>query len=287
MPVLSERKGVVDKPPIYVQQVPSNQVKSGSPKKKRKGKKSKFRKQYLSSSLINLSNENSFKAEESESNCQIRHIYRPMTQLNTDRSPILTRLPQLLGRLRSRTPTPTPSLSCASSSSCTPRSSIGCRLPVTLPINKQPESHERRKKLPILAAIKPENERAEKDRFLRANYNYNPLFVYRFPADAEVLERLGKPSDKYMKHVSFFQYLDIFCTVPLDTYLYFVSNINSWANFFLLWQKPEKPNFGYLNQRCRKPCVNYLNNFVISNLQNHSFWTSHLIKKCRSFGFFM
>ena len=29
---------------------------------------------------------------------------------------------------------------------------------------------------------------------------------------------------------------------------------------------------------CRKPCVNYLNKFVISNLQNHSFWTSHLIK---------
>lgn len=199
MPALTERRNLLNKPPVYVQQLTSNQAKT--PKKKKKGKRSKYKKQYLSSSLINLNSGNNFKADTSESNCQIRQLYRPMTQSVTDNQTSLTKLPQLLGK--SRTPTPTPSLSCQSNQSCTPRSSIGCRLPITLPLSKQPGAHERRKKLPILAAIKPENERAERDRFMRANFNYNPLFAYRFPADAEVLERLGKPSDKYLKHVSF------------------------------------------------------------------------------------
>ncbi|XP_067652132.1 putative tyrosine carboxypeptidase MATCAP2 [Haliotis asinina] len=60
------------------------------------------------------------------------------------------------------------------------------------------QAHERRKKVPLLAAIKPENERAEKDRFMRANFNYNPLFIYRTPAEPEVLSRFTNPSDKYM-----------------------------------------------------------------------------------------
>lgn len=199
MPALAERRIISNKPPVYVQQLPSNQTKT--PKKKKKGKRSKLKKQYISSSLVNLNSENTFRADTSESNSQINHLYRPMTQSIIESKTSLTKLPLLLGK--SRTPTPTPSLSCQSSMSCTPRSSIGCRLPITLPLSKQPGAHERRKKLPILAAIKPENERAEKERFMRANFNYNPLFVYRFPADADVLERLGKPSDKYMKQVSF------------------------------------------------------------------------------------
>lgn len=203
MPVLTEKRHLMNKPPLYVQQVSTNQLKTGVLKRKKKGKKSKLKKQCftISSSLNSLENEDQFKAAASESNFNIKHIYRPMAQSNIERkTSSLTKLPQLTGK--SRTPTPTHSLSCQSSASCTPRSSLGCRLPITLPLNKQPGAHERRKKVPILVAIKPENERAEKERFMRANFNYNPLFVYRFPADEETLERLGKPSDKYMKHVS-------------------------------------------------------------------------------------
>ncbi|XP_076449561.1 microtubule-associated tyrosine carboxypeptidase 1-like [Babylonia areolata] len=58
--------------------------------------------------------------------------------------------------------------------------------------------YERRKKLPLLAAIKPENEKAERDRFMRANFNYNPHFVYRCPADEETIERFNSPSDRYL-----------------------------------------------------------------------------------------
>lgn len=200
MPVigLAERRNVSNKPPVYVQPVP---------KKKKKGKKLKYRKQYLSSSVINLNTDGNFRAEHSESNFNMRQIYRPVAQSTYENKSTLTKFPQLPGK--SRTPTPTPSLSCHSSQSCTPRSSIGCRLPVTLPLSKQPGAHERRKKVPILSAIKPENERAERERFMRANFNYNPLFVYKFPADSDVLERLSKPSDKYMKQVSILLMLQV------------------------------------------------------------------------------
>ncbi|KAK7498843.1 hypothetical protein BaRGS_00009935 [Batillaria attramentaria] len=57
---------------------------------------------------------------------------------------------------------------------------------------------ERRKKLPLLAAIKPENEKSECERFMRANFNYNPFFLYRNPADEEMMERFSTPSDQYL-----------------------------------------------------------------------------------------
>jgi len=56
--------------------------------------------------------------------------------------------------------------------------------------------------MPLLNAIKPENEKAEKERFFRANYNYNPYFIYRFPAPPEVLERISTPSDRFLNVVS-------------------------------------------------------------------------------------
>ncbi|XP_041377124.1 uncharacterized protein KIAA0895-like [Gigantopelta aegis] len=62
-----------------------------------------------------------------------------------------------------------------------------------------PPLNERRKRVPLLAAIKPDNDKTEKDRFMRANYNYNPYFLYRCPADVDVLESFSKPSDKYLK----------------------------------------------------------------------------------------
>ncbi|XP_033752755.1 uncharacterized protein KIAA0895-like [Pecten maximus] len=68
----------------------------------------------------------------------------------------------------------------------------------TLPEASQPTSSERRKKIPLLAAIKPANEKAEKERFLRAKCQYNPYFIYKFPADAEVLERVSVASDKFI-----------------------------------------------------------------------------------------
>ena len=66
------------------------------------------------------------------------------------------------------------------------------------------QPHERRKKLPLLAAIKPENEKSEKDRFMRAGFNYNPYFIYRCPADEEAMERFNTPSDRYLHIVSRF-----------------------------------------------------------------------------------
>ncbi|OWF52391.1 uncharacterized protein KIAA0895-like [Mizuhopecten yessoensis] len=67
-----------------------------------------------------------------------------------------------------------------------------------LPESSQPTSSERRKKVSLLAAIKPANEKAEKERFLRAKCQYNPYFIYKFPADAEVLERVSMASDKLL-----------------------------------------------------------------------------------------
>ncbi|KAL8619469.1 hypothetical protein ACOMHN_011820 [Nucella lapillus] len=60
------------------------------------------------------------------------------------------------------------------------------------------QPHERRRRLPLLAAIKPDNERSERERFMRANFNYNPHFVYRCPPDEEIMERFNTPSDRYL-----------------------------------------------------------------------------------------
>lgn len=71
----------------------------------------------------------------------------------------------------------------------------------SLPESSQPTCSERRKKIPLLAAIKPANEKAEKERFLRANCQYNPYFVYKFPADLDVLEKVSVASDKFLPQV--------------------------------------------------------------------------------------
>lgn len=62
------------------------------------------------------------------------------------------------------------------------------------------KNNERKKKLPLLVAIKPENERSEKERFMRASFNYNPYFVYRGVADDDVMDKFRDPSDKYLFH---------------------------------------------------------------------------------------
>lgn len=93
-----------------------------------------------------------------------------------------------------------PSLPNQTSSS--PRLVTPTRKIPSLPPGVQPLTvSEGGKKLPLLVAIKPENEKAEKERFIRANYNYNPFFLYRFPADPEVLQKLGVPSDRFMHQV--------------------------------------------------------------------------------------
>ncbi|KAH9507777.1 hypothetical protein Btru_053696 [Bulinus truncatus] len=56
----------------------------------------------------------------------------------------------------------------------------------------------RMKKLPLLAAIKPENEKSEKERFMRAKFNYNPYFLYKGWTDEDVITRFKIPSDKYL-----------------------------------------------------------------------------------------
>ena len=61
---------------------------------------------------------------------------------------------------------------------------------------------ERRKKLPLLVAIKPENEKSEKERFMRANFNYNPFFLYRGAVDDDVMDKFRVPSDRYISQVS-------------------------------------------------------------------------------------
>lgn len=77
------------------------------------------------------------------------------------------------------------------------------RTPPNLSLNSVPTACERRKKLPLLAAIKPDNEKAEKERFMRANFQYNPYFVYKFPAEPEVLEKCSQPSDRFINEVRF------------------------------------------------------------------------------------
>ncbi|CAH1268768.1 KIAA0895L [Branchiostoma lanceolatum] len=55
-----------------------------------------------------------------------------------------------------------------------------------------------RRRVGLLDAVRPANVETEKSRFMRANYNYNPLFFYNYPAAQTVLERFSKPSDNYL-----------------------------------------------------------------------------------------
>lgn len=55
--------------------------------------------------------------------------------------------------------------------------------------------------VPLLTAIKPENEKSEKERFFQARFCYNPVFIYRNPADMDALERFSTPSGKYLAQV--------------------------------------------------------------------------------------
>ncbi|XP_013383773.1 uncharacterized protein KIAA0895-like [Lingula anatina] len=57
---------------------------------------------------------------------------------------------------------------------------------------------KKKRKVALLVAIKPENVESEKARFFRASYNYHPLFIYKYPADPEVLARTSNPSDRYL-----------------------------------------------------------------------------------------
>ena len=196
MPVLSEKK--IDNTEKLYLTFPQASPKKNS-KKKKKGPKLKFRKQFVSfSSIIELE-------KEVEDNLKKSLIEFNMKNASnrTSSKPRQSQSEKFSGpRLPSLSKT-SPS-SCASSSmvnSNTPRAMSAYRVPLSLPLGLQPGPFERRKKLPLLSAIKPENERSERERFIRSNFNYNPLFIYRFPAEPELLERLGTPSDKYLKHV--------------------------------------------------------------------------------------
>ncbi|PVD20897.1 hypothetical protein C0Q70_19060 [Pomacea canaliculata] len=61
------------------------------------------------------------------------------------------------------------------------------------------QPHEYKMKLPLLVSITPENEKSERDRFMRANFNYNPFFVYRCAADERMMEKFNTPSDYHLK----------------------------------------------------------------------------------------
>ncbi|XP_055891987.1 putative tyrosine carboxypeptidase MATCAP2 isoform X2 [Biomphalaria glabrata] len=66
-----------------------------------------------------------------------------------------------------------------------------------LPVH-QKMTNIRLKKLPLLAAVKPENVKAEKDRFMRANFNYNPYFMYKGCTDDKTMNTFNYPSDRYL-----------------------------------------------------------------------------------------
>ena len=69
------------------------------------------------------------------------------------------------------------------------------------------KNNEKKKKLPLLVAIKPENERSEKERFMRASFNYNPYFVYKGVADDDIMDKFRDPSDKYLSQVKTYFYI--------------------------------------------------------------------------------
>ena len=200
MPVLSEKRS--DNSEKLTVSFPLASQKKNS-RKKKKGPKLKFKKQFVSfSSIIELEKEVDdtlkepglfeFSMKDANSKCSSKQRQSQSEKLGG------TKLPSLL-----KSPSPNNGSSSLSlGTSNTPRTMSAYRVPMSLPMNSQLSPFERRKKLPLLSAIKPENERSERERFIRANFNYNPLFIYRFPAEPELLERLGTPSDRYLKHVS-------------------------------------------------------------------------------------
>lgn len=168
---------------------PSNVAAKALKKKKRKNKKCPKVIKPLSRQKVRSSSALDSKFENSNT---------PHHGMNSASSVRLCERPSTAGSLR------LPSINTPMSMSSTALSSSIDRLATPpgrqrtaqLPESSQPTSSERRKKIPLLAAIKPANEKAEKERFLRAKCQYNPYFTYKFPADAEVLEKVSVASDK-------------------------------------------------------------------------------------------
>lgn len=203
MPVLSAKRHY-ENADIFSKSQVSLTLPSASQKKltrkKKKGPRLKFRKQFISfASIIEIEKEVDDNPKQSLFEMSMR-----CTEERSSMKPRQSQSERLAGTklptLQRSTSTTNGSSSLTSGPSNTPRVMSGYRVPLTLPANLQPGAFERRKKLPLLSAIKPENEKSERDRFIRANFNYNPLFIYRFPAEPELLSRLGTPSDKYLKH---------------------------------------------------------------------------------------
>lgn len=203
MPVLSERRPTessenFSKTKISLSFSQANPKKNN--RKKKKGPRLKFRKQFVSfASIIEIE-------KEVEDNLK-KSLFEMSMKSNDSKYSAKPKQPQTEKLGSTKLPTLQKSVSLNNGGSTissgpanTPRSMSGYRVPLTLPANLQPGAYERRKRLPLLSAIKPENERSERERFIRANFNYNPLFIYRFPAEPELLLKLGTPSDKYLKH---------------------------------------------------------------------------------------
>ena len=69
-----------------------------------------------------------------------------------------------------------------------------------IPLKKK--KSKKTKWAPILLAVKPSNQDLEKDRFIKANYDYDPKFNYRHQAKRTVLQKLSQPCDKLLPLVS-------------------------------------------------------------------------------------
>ena len=59
-----------------------------------------------------------------------------------------------------------------------------------------------RKKFPLFMAIKPENQKTEKEKFFRSNFTYSPMFSYAAPASDSQLQKYSRASDRLMHLVS-------------------------------------------------------------------------------------
>lgn len=71
-----------------------------------------------------------------------------------------------------------------------------------LEISKKRKGSVAERRVPILVAIKPENQESEKERFMRSNYHVSPQFVYKHPIHAPTMERLSQPSNFLLPLVS-------------------------------------------------------------------------------------
>lgn len=199
MPVLSERRIIessenVSKTKLSLSLPQANQKKNT--RKKKKGPRLKLRKQFVSfASIIEIEKEVEDNLKKSLFELSMKSSVNKSSKPRQAEGSGGTKLPVL-----QKSPSVSNgSFSISSGPSNTPRSMSSYRVPLSLPASLQPGAFERRKKLPLLSAIKPDNEKSERERFIRANFNYNPLFIYRFPAEPELLSKLGTPSDKYLK----------------------------------------------------------------------------------------